>query len=143
MDNRFMVPQFIDAETRIIGPITTRQFLILLLTAGFEFVLFKLLTFWTFAVGGLFLLLFAIVIAFARINGMPFHYFLLNVLQTFRKPRLQVWDKRYTNSELRALMRNEVEPPPEAPPEKERLTSSKLQELSLVVNTGGVYHPDA
>ena len=138
-----MVPQFIDVEDKIFGPITTRQFVELLAVGGVEFVLFKLLVFWLFAVVGLLLLGFGLIVAFYRINGQPFHYFLLNLLQTFRRPKRKIWDKTLTNAELRELLRAE---PPKAPPPPQRkapVSATKLQELALVVNTGGVYRPES
>jgi hypothetical protein len=144
---KFTVPQFIDVEDKIIGPITTRQFLILLATALLMFLTYKVITstpgrftyavialIAEFGVGG--------IVAFLKINGQPFHYFLLNLFQTFRKPMLRVWDKSYTDAELKAII---TEPPPPPPPKrllKERVATSRLSELSLVVNTGGVYNPD-
>lgn len=142
MINKFTVPQFIDVEDKIIGPITTRQFVIMLVTALMMFVTYKLADF------GLFLFLaitqFALggTVAFFRVNGQPFHFFLLNVLQTTRRPQLRVWDKAYTDAELRAIIM--APPPPPPPPRimKERVATSRLSELSLVLNTGGVYNPE-
>jgi hypothetical protein len=140
---RYVVPQFIDVEDKILGPLTVRQFLLLLLTAMIMFIEYKLADFGlflavsvpTFALGGTF--------AFFRVNGQPFHFFLLNLVQTFRRPGLRSWDKEETDAELLDIIRKP--PPPLAPPRirKEALAGTKLTELSLVVNTGGVYNPDA
>ena len=138
-----MVPQFIDVEDKIFGPITTRQFVILLVAGVLIFVFFKLLRFWLFSIVGLGIFAFAGTLAFLRVNGMPFHFFLLNLIQTFRRPRLKVWEKTPTPAELREFMRTIPEKGPPAPPVKEMLTTSKLQELSLIMNTGGVYKPEA
>src|SRR3989338_7270702 len=83
---QFVVPQFIDVEDKIFGPITTRQFIILLITGLLLFIIFKLtdialFIFLTVLIGGL-----GMVLAFLRINGQPFHYFLLNIAQTLRRP---------------------------------------------------------
>ena len=139
---RYTVPQFIDVEDKILGPITVRQFVILLVAGLIMFVQYKLLDFSAFLVFGI--LTFAVggVLAFFRVNGQPFHFFLLNVVQTLSKPRLRVWNKELNNSELRALITAPPPPPPPVKAKKELLASSKLSELSLVVNTGGVYNPD-
>ncbi|MFH1430328.1 MAG: PrgI family protein [Candidatus Uhrbacteria bacterium] len=140
--DKFMVPQFIDVEDKIFGPITTRQFIILLLGCGVGFVFYKVFSFWIFVLFGVILLGFCGTLAFLRVNGMPFHFFLLNIIQTFRRPHLRVWDKTYTDSELRDFLQQRVEAPPPALPQKEPISTTKLQELSLIVNTGGVYNPD-
>lgn len=139
--DQFMVPQFIDVEDKIFGPITTRQFVIILVGGTLIFVLYKLLRFWLFTIVGLATLAATGTLAFFRVNGMPFHFFLLNLIQTMRRPRLKVWDKTLTPAELRELLRSvPIAPPP--PPPKEPLTATKLQELSLIMNTGGVYKPE-
>ena len=139
---QYMVPQFIDVEDKIFGPITTRQFVIILVGGTLEFILFKLLSFWAFAFVGLLILAATGTLAFFRVNGQPFHFFLLNLVQTLRRPRLKVWDSRLTSGELREYMRTAPVKPPPPPPTKEPLSVTRLQELSLIVNTGGVYRPE-
>ncbi len=102
MPEKFIVPQFIDKEDQILGPITVRQFLILLGTAFIIFIAFKILTLPYFivvtvlvgGVGGTF--------GFVRVNGQPFHIFFINALQTLSRPALRVWDKTYTDAEILA-----------------------------------------
>jgi len=40
--DQFVVPQFIDVEDKIFGPVTTRQFVILLIAGLIIFIAFKL-----------------------------------------------------------------------------------------------------
>lgn len=140
---QYMVPQFIDIEDKIFGPITTRQFIIILVGGVLEFVLFKLFRFWMFAFFGLLIFALSGTLAFMKVNGQPFHFFLLNLVQTLRRPRLKAWDKSLTDGEVREYVRQVPEKPPPPPPHKEAPTATKLQEVSLVVNTGGVYRPEA
>ena len=142
MPEQYVVPQFIDAEDKIFGPITARQFIILMAGGLMEFLLFKLLSFVLFIVIGIPLLGIGGTIAFTKINGQPFHFFILNAVQTFKKPRLRVWDKTITDAELRDRMKT-------APPivstrfkHKTAFGVSRIEELALVVNTGGVYKPE-
>ena len=139
---RYVVPQFIEIEDKIIGPLTVRQFLLLLGTVGVMFIEYKLTDFGLFLAVGLPTFILGGVFAFFRVNGQPFHFFLLNMVQTFRRPSLRVWDKEYSDSELMALVRQPPPPPPPARIRKEPLAATKLTELSLVVNTGGVYNPE-
>jgi hypothetical protein len=140
--DQFVVPQFIDAEDKIIGPLTARQFVELLVTGLLVFTFFKLLSFVWFLVIGLPTFALGVVLTFVRINGQAFHLFLLNLIQSLKKPRLRVWDKRLTDAEVRAHIT--AAPPPPPPPNfrKAAVSSSRLQELTLVVNTGGVYKPE-
>ncbi|MBI2476817.1 PrgI family protein [Candidatus Uhrbacteria bacterium] len=142
MPDQFVVPQFLDVESKIIGPITVRQFVILLTTGLFSMVFFRLFDFVLFLLLSIPLLAVAIVVAFVRINGQPFHYFMINIIQSFKRPSLRVWNKNRTDAELRAYITKPPAPP--APPSliKKPLTGSRLRDLSLVVNTGGMYVPD-
>ena len=142
MPEKYVVPQFIDVEDKILGPITVRQFVIMLMTALLIFVLYKIFQFGIFLAVAIPLFAAGMVIAFVKINGQPFHFFLLNLFQTWRRPKLRIWDKDLSIEQLRSLLR--------APPvaiklvtaRKESLVMSKLSELALVVNTGGVYRPE-
>jgi len=142
MPQQFVVPQFIDVEDKIIGPITTRQFLIFLGTAFVLFIMYVILRFvyWVFA--GIPVLVIGLVFAFVRVNGQPFHYFFLNLTQTSRRPKVRVWYKDVTDAELRAALAAPPAAPAAAKPTKEAVTTSRLQELSLIANTGGVYRPE-
>lgn len=137
--DQFTIPQFIDVEDKIFGPITTRQFVILLAAGLFLFISYKLADIALFLtlfviVGGL-----AVVVAFVKINGQTFHYFLLNIIQTMRRPSRRLWQKRYTDQELKALAIAPKKEIIEAPPEIPNLSYNRIRDLSLVVNTGGYY----
>lgn len=139
---QFVVPQFIDVEDKIIGPITTRQFIILLGTGLIIFVLFKLLLFWYFVIAGLFVFACGGALAFVRVNGQPCHFFLLNLIQTNKKPKLRIWNKERIDAELKAYIAETLPPPPLPKIRKEPLSASKLTEIALVLDTGGVYAPE-
>jgi hypothetical protein len=137
--NRFVVPQFIDVEDKIFGPVTTRQFIILLATGLVLFIAYKLADFSLFifmlaTLGG-----FALVLAFVKINGQSFHYFILNIIQTLRRPSLRVWNKIYAKKELDELRRTARVEVPEKIKAVPRLSYNRIRDLSLVVNTGGYY----
>jgi hypothetical protein len=142
MIEKFVVPQFIDVEDKIIGPITTRQFIILLVDLFIIFLAYRLLEAFLFIPIAVIMVAGGGVLAFVRVNGMPFHFFLLNIIQTLKKPGLRVWDKRLSDAELREYIKKEEVKPTPVPPKKEPLTTSRLSELSLIVNTGGLYKPE-
>lgn len=131
---QFVVPQFIDVESKIIGPISARQFVILLLAAGIDFLAFRLLS---LAVGIPIMAVattFACAMAFGKVNTQPMHYFLLNLVQTLRRPRLRLWQRaEYTERVLdkEAVVARVAHKP--------MISQSRLAEMSLLVDTGGVY----
>ncbi|MFA5135039.1 MAG: PrgI family protein [Patescibacteria group bacterium] len=135
---QFVVPQFLDVESKIIGPLTVRQFVTFLIGAGMIFLVFKLASFWVAAIEGLLIFALTGMFAFLKINGRPFHFFLLNMMQTLRRPTLKVWNKAYVGQRIKEEKPEAL--PPQVP--KKRLTVSRLNELSLVVDTGGAYQEE-
>ena len=143
MPEQFVVPQFLDVEAKIIGPITGRQFMILMFMLLGDFVVYRV---FLSLIGLLGIALpfsgICLGFAFIRVNGQPLHYIFLNVVQTFRRPFLRVWDKDLSDVEVKARMAKPAPAPLLPPPSKRRLEGSRLNELTLVVNTGGVYSPE-
>ena len=136
---QFTVPQFIDVEDKILGPITIRQFLILLVGGIIDFIGWRYGDMALFALilsvsGGL-----SLLFAFVKINGQAFHYFILNIIQTSRKPSLRIWKKYYDNSELDFLRKQNMDMEIIARVAKKQVRRRHIHDLSLVVNTGGYY----
>ncbi len=136
MSQQFIVPQFLDVEDKIIGPLTVRQFITFLVGAGMIFIVFKLASFWIAAIEGVLLFALTGMFAFLKINGRPFHFFLLSLIQTVRRPTLKIWRKE---AEPAKVKEEKEKKPPAPPPQKEHLTASRLSDLSLIVDTGGMY----
>jgi len=139
---QFVVPQFIDVEDKIFGPITTRQFLILLAAGLLIFVTYRLADFVLFIILLVLISASSLVIAFVKVNGQTFHYFLLNVFQTRRRPSLRIWHKTLTKEELNYLRKREVEAAEVEEPMKKHPERRHIRDLALLVNTGGYYKPD-
>lgn len=134
---QFTVPQFIDVENKIIGPLTVRQFLIVLTAGILSAISYRVFDFSLFLTITIILLLLAVVFSFVKINGRPFHYFILNILQTLRRPGARVWSKiDHPISETEKIPLPEVSAKPMP---KELYKKSRLSELALVVDTKGRY----
>ncbi len=140
---QFVVPQFLDVEDKILGPITARQFVILIVTFLTMAVMYRLITFGYFIIAALPVLAGGCVLAFLRINGHPFHFFLLNLVQTLRRPPIRVWNKQLLADDLKELLKEAPEPPPPPKPVKEKLAATRINELTLILNTGGAYNPES
>ncbi|KKW30166.1 MAG: hypothetical protein UY72_C0020G0010 [Candidatus Uhrbacteria bacterium GW2011_GWD2_52_7] len=141
--SQFVVPQFLDVESKIIGPITARQFLILLAVLLIEFMIYSIFLNVVIVIAlGVPVLGIGLVFAFAKVNGQPFHFIALNYVQTFRRPHLRVWDKTISDADLRVFLQKDEVDMVVPTPKKAPLEQSRLQELTLVVNTGGNYAPD-
>lgn len=137
---QYTIPQFIDVEDKIIGAITVRQFIIMLVGGFFIFLSFRFLRF-DYFIGAAIVILFVVaILGFFKVNGRPFHYFMLNFIQTNMRPRVRVWLKDLRIEELRLLLhaKPQVHVSVEIPL-KHSLRGSSLSELSLIVDTGGTY----
>lgn len=91
---RFEVPQFIEIEDRIIGPLSWRQFLYLGGGLGMGAVLFLTTPFIVFLIIGLPLGITALALAFYPINNRPFSFFLEAMFNYFYNHRLYLWRRK-------------------------------------------------
>lgn len=97
---RYQVPQFIEEEAKIIGPLTLKQFLYLGGAAGisllgfyaFNFFLWFLTTILAGAVGA--------SLAFVRINGQPLPKIIFSALTYWQKPKEFIWKRETPTTTL-------------------------------------------
>ena len=123
----FQVPQFIDIEDKIIGPISLRQFLILVGTAAIVFLLFKVLQIWLWIIVGGSIGALGMALAFLKINGQNFSRVALNFLRYMINPRLYVWQR---SGEKRALVKEQPKIVKKEEIVKKRLNASELEEMA-------------
>lgn len=144
MPEKFIVPQFIENEDKILGPITVRQFILSLIGVFTIFIEYRLLTLPYFIMSAALTAGVVGVFGFVKVNGQPFHIFFLNLVQTLMRPALRNWDKQPTDAELRFWIKPQTValPAEGAVLRKERPGSTRLRDLSLTVNTGGVYQAE-
>lgn len=144
MPDKYIVPQFIENEDKILGPITVRQFILSLIGVFAIFIEYRLLTLPYFIMSAALTAGVVGVFGFVKVNGQPFHIFFLNLVQTLMRPALRNWDKQPTDAELRFWIKPQTValPAEGAVLRKERPGSTRLRDLSLTVNTGGVYQAE-
>lgn len=133
-----VVPQFLDVEDKIIGAITVRQFLEMLIAGIIIAIFYRLFDFSLFVVSSLIVFSLTVVIAFARINGQPFHLFMLNFIQTMRSPKLKTWKKDFTAADMKGK-KGELVEAKVATVYRKPLSTSKISEIALIIDTGGIY----
>lgn len=90
---RFEVPQFIEIEDKIFGPLTWRQFLYVGGGVGMGVVLFITTNFIVFLAVGLPLSLLAGALAFYPVNNRPFSFFLEAIVNYLKGTKLYLWRK--------------------------------------------------
>lgn len=91
---RFEVPQFIEIEDKVFGPLTWRQFLYIGGGVGMGIVLFFVTNWLIFIIVGLPLILLAAALAFYPVNNRPFSYFLEAIFTYLSNTKLYLWRKK-------------------------------------------------
>lgn len=90
---QFQVPQFIDIEDKVIGPLTIKQFLYLLAAGVIIFILYKLLSLFAMFILAIPVLGIAIPLAFVKVHGQPFVSIIGNFFRFLKKPDFYIWKK--------------------------------------------------
>jgi len=91
---QFEVPQFIEIEDKIFGPLTWRQFVYLGGGVGAAVVIFLVFGFIVFMLLGLPIALLAGALAFFPVNNRPFSYFLEAVYNYATNDKLYLWHQK-------------------------------------------------
>lgn len=133
---QFSVPQFIDIEDKIIGPLTLKQFLYFLGAGGLIFLFYTFLTTPFLIVASIPIVGIALLLSFYKPNGRPFIVFLGAIMKYMTRPRLYLWKRTAENREVKEIV----------PPRKEQkapkmlgeeVTESRLKRLAWVLDTSG------
>ena len=90
---RFNVPQFIDIEDTILGPLTLKQFFLVIAGGLVVALLWWLFELWFVLLVGLPLALAIAAIIFIKVNGRPLTKIFLAWLNYWLNPRLYTWKK--------------------------------------------------
>jgi hypothetical protein len=123
---QYQVPQFIDIEDKIIGPLTIKQFLYLVAGGGICVIAYYLFNFIFFLIITAPVALLALALAFVKINGVPFAKLLSGMITYLLKPHLYLWKQLPPEKKSIAAAEAEQEPLGKVP----TLTDSKLQDLA-------------
>lgn len=136
---RHQVPQFIEVEDKIVGPLTITQFIFLAGGVGFLVAMWLVLPAWAAILLGAPVALFGVALAFYKVNDRPFIYALQHGLEFSVNNKLYIWDKDRTEQkkEEPELLAAEHDPARFVP----AATASKIKDLawSLDVKESDIY----
>ncbi len=105
---QFQIPQFIEIEDKIVGPLTLRQFLYLAGAAAVSFVFFFLLQFWLWLMITVVLGSIGVAFAFIKYHSQPLPKIALQFFFYLWRPRLYLWQREKKEKTFEVKM-------PEAP----------------------------
>jgi len=140
--DRFVAPQFIDVEDRIIGPITTRQFVMIIIGGVVAFASYKFFDTALFVLVSFLVSVSVILFGFVKINGRYLAPFLKSMIESLKRPSKRVWYKNIPASILdknkegksdssQIVDKNFVS--------KRKIEPKSLSQLALLVDTGGKF----
>ncbi len=134
---RYQVPQFIDVEDKVIGPLTVKQFIYLAGGAGMSFVVFKYLPIY------ISILLIAVIapvsvaLAFYKINNKPFIDFMESAFLFYTKQNLYIWKR-----EDKQILRQENAPVNQpAQVYVPKISDSRLKDLTWTLDINENLNP--
>ncbi len=134
MARQYQVPQFIEVEDKLFGPLTFKQFAFLVGGAGLGYVIFRLMpNFITGISAAAPIVIFALALAFYKVHERPFPLVLESAIKYFFGTKLYLWKKEDEAKPQQVAQTKNI---PEGIP---RISQSKLKDLSwsLGVNKEG------
>src|SRR3989344_6805194 len=118
------VPQFIEVEDKIFGPLTAKQFFYIAAGGASIFILYVFLQLWLVIILGVPIGGFFVALAFLKVNGIPFIRVLNNALGFAGSEKLYLWKK------IPKEMKPEEQLIPNTDLTGTQLTKNRLQDLS-------------
>lgn len=128
---RFHVPQFIEVEDKIFGPLTFKQFIYLIGGAAIVFIFYSFLPLWLTVILGLPIAVFSLALAFLKINNQPFVKVIQNAFKYTSQTKLYIWKKKEVpTSQLMPSAEKETKEAEEEVPLAPKLTKRRLEDLA-------------
>jgi hypothetical protein len=129
---RFQVPQFIEVEDKIFGPLTLKQFIYLAGAGGALFILLKMFPLVIAIFVAIPVVALAVALAFYKINNRPFALVLESAFKYILSNRLYIWkskdikqiiaEKSKADGIINSKAKSEVNIP--------KLSSNKLKDIA-------------
>lgn len=129
---QYGVPQFIDVEDKIVGPLTAKQTLILMVGGGFLLLIFSLFTMGFFIIALVIILPTALVFAFYKPRGITVSQYLANFMKFYTSSRVYIWRREDEGSMFKPVQKKKKAT---VEAEAKTVTRSKIRELAWVLDT--------
>lgn len=94
-DMQFQVPQFIETEDKIVGPLSIRQFIYVGVGVGISGLLYFILQTWLWAILSFIVVGGALAIAFVKIQGRPLTAVIASAFNFYWNPQTYVWQPEH------------------------------------------------
>ncbi len=134
---QYKVPQHIEMEDKIIGPLTMKQFVYLLVGGMIAYATIKTYNTALIIFVGIPIAILALCLAFIKVQDRPFSNFLFSLALYITKPKQRIWRKDWKIAGMDAPI---VQKSPEIKKEiheEKHVGKSQLQKLSYILDTKG------
>lgn len=121
---QFTVPQFIEREAKIVGPLTFKQLIVLGSASALCIAFYFLLPFFVFILGTLFFVGGSAALMFVRINKTPLFLIIKNLIVFVFRPKMYFWKKKTAPPVLK------IKPQKARQPEKKEGSELKIAKKS-------------
>ena len=122
---KYQVPQFIEIEDKVIGPLTIKQFVYLAGGLGMSFVVYTYIPLYVAVIFIAVIMPLSLALAFYKINNKPFIDFLEAAFLYYTKQNLYIWKKEEKKVEPKEVVQEEAKQV-----YVPRLSDSRLKDLS-------------
>ncbi len=135
---KFQVPQFIEIEDKIFGPLTLKQFIYLAGGAGLSYVIYATLYIYIALPIIAIVITFSLALAFYKINNKPFILVLESAVKYSLGNKLYIWKKE--DRKVISEKNKETSEPSVFIP---KLSDSKLKDLTWSLDINEITTPGA
>jgi membrane protein implicated in regulation of membrane protease activity len=128
---QFNVPQFIDMEDRIVGPLTAKQLGWLVLGGILLLILWNFLNTMIFIISAIFISLIVIALVFLKPHGLPLTHFVVASFSFISKPKIYIWKKDTKKLKLEKSSQKKIERKKII---KQKPDSDKIKNISSILD---------
>jgi len=127
---QFTVPQFIEREPKIVGPLTFKQLVVLVSAAALCIAFYFLLPFYIFILGTLFFLGGSAALLFVKIDKAPLYSIIKNLIVFVFRPKIYLWKKKTAPPVFKMKTKKAIQPKKEKESELKIGKKSRLKKIS-------------
>jgi len=130
---QFNVPQFIDIEDHIVGPLTAKQLGWLAMGGVIVLVLWSLLDFSAFILGAVIVGVLSVLMAFFKPYGLPMFHFVKASLFFIFRPKVYIWKRKAEKIKL-AKTTKKINPRNSLKTTPKVVTKSRIENISQILD---------
>lgn len=131
---QYSVPQFIDIEDKVVGPLTAKQVLILILGGVVLLVAFRFFNLAFFIIVALIVAPVSLVLAFYKPRGISAIQYIFNYVDYLTNPKIYVWRRETDRNTYLKRSLQKRQSANDAQPLKS-VSRSRIRDLAILLDT--------